>query len=288
MKLSVKHLPAKLRRMRLRVKHLPAKIYIAIIIVIVYLPIILMVLLSFNVSANVTFPITGWTLDWYIAKPKGYEYGSYISVLYDKSFWKALTNSVYVSAAAGLLTCFIVTITALTLRRRIPGRDILFYMILLGFIVPGIALGLGNVLSHRLLGWKTSFWTPVLLDVIFAVPFGLVLMMARFEPKLMEYELSASSLKASPLQVFRHVTLPLIIWEVISAAIFGFLLAWSEVIRTQFVIHGTGVLSTFILTELEINPVTTKWYAAGTILTAISVAGLIVFAWILSRQTARR
>jgi len=104
----------------------------------------------------------------------------------------------------------------------------------------------------------------------------------------MEYESAATSLKASPLKVFRHVTLPLIIWEVISAAIFGFLLAWSEVIRTSFVIHGTGVLSTFILTELEINPVTTKWYAAGTILAAVSVAGLIIFAWILSRETTRK
>jgi len=274
--------------MKLNVKHLPSKIYIAIVMVIIYLPIILLVLLSFNASANVTFPITGWTLDWYIAEPKPYEYGSYISVLYDQSFWKALTNSVYVSVAAGLLTCLIVTMTALTLRRRVPGRDVLFYMILLGFIVPGITLGLGNVLSHRLLGLHLSFWTPVMLDVIFAVPFGLVLMMARFEPKLMEYESAASSLKASPLNVFRHITLPLIIWEVISAGIFGFLLAWSEVIRTSFVIHGTGVVSTFILTELQINPVTTKWYAAGTILTAVSVVGLVIFAWILSRETARK
>lgn len=274
--------------MKLNVKHLPAKIYIAIIMVIIYLPTILLVLLSFNDSANVTFPITGWTLRWYIAKPRGHEYASYISVLYDQSFWKALTNSVYVSLAAGLLTCFIVTVTALILRRRIPGRDIVFYMLLLGFIVPGITLGLGNALAHRMLGWGFSFWTPVLLDVVFAVPFGLVLMMARFEPKLAEYERAAASLKASPLKVFRHITLPLLIWEIISAAIFGFLLAWSEVIRTQFVIHGTGVLSTFILTELEINPITTKWYAAGTILTAVSVAGLIIFAWILARQTARR
>jgi len=144
----------------MNVKHLPAKIYIAIVILIIYLPIILVVLLSFNVSSNVTFPITGWTLDWYIAEPKGYEYGSYISVLYDQRFWKALTNSVYVSVAAGLVTCLVVTVTALTLRRRIPGRDLLFYMILLGFIVPGITLGLGNALSHRLLGLEFSFWTP--------------------------------------------------------------------------------------------------------------------------------
>jgi putative spermidine/putrescine transport system permease protein len=269
-------------------KKLLAKIYMVIIILIIYLPVVFMILLSFKSGANVSFPIEGFTLDWFIAKPKPYEYGSYISVMYDRRFFEAFTNSFYVSGACALLTCFIVTSTALTLRRRVPGRDILFYLILLGFIVPGVTLGLGVAFLYRWLGLEFSFWTPVFLDTVFAVPFGLVLMMARFEPKLMEYEMSASCLKASPLRVARHVTLPLIIWEVVSAGIMGFLLAWSEIIRTQFVMKGTGVLSTYILTELEINPVTPKWYAAGTIITAVSIVGLVIFAWILSRGTAAK
>ena len=268
------------------IKKLLAKTYIAIVILIIYLPVIFLVLLSFKTGANIGFPIEGFTLDWFIGKPKGYEYGSYISVMYDKRFFEAFTNSTYVSTAAALLTCLIVTATALALRHRVRGRDILFYLILLGFIVPGVTLGLGVVFLYRWLGLKFSFWTPVIMDAVFAVPFGLVLMMARFEPKLMEYEKAASSLKASPLKIFRHITLPLIVWEVICAGIFGFLLAWSEIIRTQFVMHGTGVLSTYILTELEINPVTPKWYAAGTVITAVSIVGLLMFAWVLSRGTA--
>jgi ABC-type spermidine/putrescine transport system permease subunit II len=270
----------------MHIKKSIAKVYIAAIILLIYLPVVFMVLLSFKSGTNVGFPIEGFTLDWFIGKPKGFEYGSYISVMYDKRFFEAFRNSAYVSTATALLTCLIVTSTALALRHRVRGRDILFYLILLGFIVPGVTLGLGTVFLYRLLRLEFSFWTPVILDTVFAVPFGLVLMMARFEPKLMEYEKTASCLRASPSRVFRHVTLPLIFWEVISAGIFGFLLAWSEIIRTQFVMKGTGVLSTYILTELEINPVTPKWYAAGTVITAISVIGLIIFAYILSRRRA--
>jgi putative spermidine/putrescine transport system permease protein len=190
-----------------------------------------------------------------------------------------------VSIAAALLTCFIATTTALALRHRVKGRDLVFYVILLGFVVPGVALGLGMVFLFRFVGWGFTFWTPVIVDVIYAVPFGLVLMMARFEPRLMEYERAASTLKASPWNVIRHVTLPLIVWEVVSAGLFGFVLAWGEVIRTQFVIHGTGVLSTYILSEVGVRALSPKWYAAGTIISMISIVALLLFGWALSRGT---
>jgi len=245
-----------------------------------------MVLLSFKSGSDMSFPIRGFTLDWYIGQPSSYRYGSeWISVFHDTDFWRAFRSSAYVSIAAALLTCFIATTTALALRHRVKGRDLVFYVILLGFVVPGVALGLGMVFLFRFVGWGFTFWTPVIVDVIYAVPFGLVLMMARFEPRLMEYERAASTLKASPWNVIRHVTLPLIVWEVVSAGLFGFVLAWGEVIRTQFVIHGTGVLSTYILSEVGVRALSPKWYAAGTIISMISIVALLLFGWALSRGT---
>jgi putative spermidine/putrescine transport system permease protein len=172
---------------------------------------------------------------------------------------------------------------AMALRHRVIGRDILFYIILLGFLVPGVALGLGNNIMFRLVGWEFSWWTAAIVDTVYAVPFGLILMMARFDPDLVLYERAASVLRASPLRVFRRVTLPLIRWEVISSGIFGFVLAWGELIRTSFLMRGTGVLSTFISTELAINPVTPKWYAVGAIIMAVSIVALVIMGTVLSR-----
>lgn len=271
----------------MNVKTALAKTYIVIVILFIYLPVFFLVLLSFKSGASVTFPIREITLDWYIAEPSAYRHGSeWVSVMYDKRFFEAFINSTDVSTASALLTCFIVTATALALRHRVRGRDLLFYLILLGFIVPGVTLGLGIVFLYRWLGWEFSFWTPVITNVIYATPFGLVLLMARFEPKLMEYERAASTLKASPWKVFRHVTLSLIIWEVVSAGLYGFVLAWSEVVRTQFVMRGAGVLSTYILTELGVRALTPKWYAVGTIVSTISIVALLIFGWVLSRRTA--
>lgn len=272
----------------MNIKPFLGKIYVILMILFLYLPVIIMALLSFKSGSKVSFPIESFSLEWYIGVPKGYEYGSYISVLYDTRFFDAFKNSLFISFPTAFLTCFVVTATALALRRKVRGRDLLFYIILLGFIAPGVIVGLGAVIFNRALGLHASFWTPVFLDAIYAVPFGLVLMMSRFEPKLVEYERTALCLRASPFNVFRYITLPLIFWEVISAAIFGFLLAWSEIVRTQFVMRGTGVLSTYILTELQINPVTPKWYAAGTIVTLISLIALIIFGWIISRATSAK
>jgi ABC-type spermidine/putrescine transport system permease subunit II len=249
----------------------------------VYLPAVLVVILSFNQSSAIAFPMTGLTLDWYIKKPVGHEYESFVSLLYTRPFWEALRNSVANSSVVAVLTALIVTSSALALRHKVRGRDQMFYLILLGFIVPGVALGLGSTILYSVFHLQVSFWSVVLINAVYTVPFGLILMMSRFDPDLVEYERAASTLRAAPAMVFRRITAPLIQWEIISAAIFGFLLSWGELIRTQFMLKGIPVLSVYIFTQLSVNPLTPKWYAAGTLISAVSVVGLVVLGFLLSR-----
>lgn len=267
----------------MRITEILIRIYVGALILLIYSPIIVMIVLSFNTSGRISFPMEGFTTKWYNGVPTGYEYASYISAFYDWKFWIAFQNTVYVAFAAAIMTFIIVTTVAMALRHRLTGRDPLFYLILLGFILPGVALGLGNNILFRLVNWEFTWWTAAMLDTVYAVPFGLILMMARFDPDLVLYERAASVLRASPWKVFRRVTFPLIRWEAVSAAIFGFVLAWGELIRTSFVMRGTGVIATYISTELAINPITPKWYAVGTIVTGISIIALLVMGYVMAR-----
>lgn len=260
------------------------KAYIGAIIALIYLPVAFMIVLSFKSGANISFPIERFTLDWYIKPPAG-EYAAYLSLFYDRQVFQALQNSVAVSSIVAIISMLLVTTLALSLRRRIAGRDQLFYLFLLGFLTPGVAVGLGLNFLFSLLNLEFSIWSAAFINVVYAVPFGLILMMARFNPDLLLYEQAGSALKASPFKVFRRITLPLIIYEVISAAILGFLLSWGEVIRTQFALKGIGTLSTFIEVQLGVNPLTPKWYAAGTLLSVVSFIGLAIFAYLLSKAT---
>lgn len=262
------------------------KLLVIAFVGLIYLPAVLVIILSFNQSSAIAFPLTGLTLDWYVKKPIGYEYAALVSLLYDWGFWDALRNSVTNSLAVAALTALIVTSSALALRHRVRGRDQLFYLILLGFIVPGVTLGLGSTILYSVLHMEYSFWSIVLINVVYTVPFGLILMMSRFDPDLVEYERAASTLKAAPISVFRRITAPLIRWEIISATIFGFLLSWGELIRTQFMLKGIPVLSVYIYTQLSVNPLTPKFYAMGTLISAVSFVGLVILGFLLSRGAA--
>lgn len=262
------------------------KLYIAIIFLVIYLPVIFLVILSFNSSPKIMFPIKSFTLHWFVGQYDPWQMNpSYIPIIHDWQFWRAVTNSIKVSGITAALTCILVTVTALTMRYRLVGRDTLFYLFLLGFITPGALVGLGTILMFSVLGLTITEWNMIAINTIYASSFGFILMMARFDPMLMLYEQTAAALRVGPLRVFRHITLPLIKWEVLSAGILGFLLSWGELIRNLWVARGTGVVSTFIYTQLTVYPLTTKWFAAGTIMTAVSVVGLIIMAYILSRGT---
>jgi len=261
-----------------------AKIYMLIIFVVIYLPTIFLVILSFNDSPKILFPIKQLSMRWYIGQRELWQMNpSYIPIIHDWQFWNAVTNSIRVSGITAVLTCIIVTVTALTMRYRLVGRDILFYLFLLGFLTPGALLGLGTILMFSVLGVSITEWNMIAINTVYASSFGFILMMARFDPELMLYEQTAAALRVDPLRVYLHITLPLIKWEVLSAGIMGFLLSWGELIRNLWVARGTGVVSTFIYTQLTVYPLTTKWFAAGTIMTVVSVVGLLIMAELLSR-----
>jgi len=261
-----------------------ARVFMVLVFVVLYLPTIFLIALSFNTSAKITFPIQGFTLDWYAGPLKPYEMNpSYIPIIHDWQFWNAVMISLRVSGITAVLTCGLVTLTALSLRYRLVGRDILFYIFLLGFVTPGVLVGLGNLLLFRILDITITEWNMIALDTIYASSFGFILMMSRFDPDLMLYEYTAAALRVGPLRVFRHITLPLIKWEVLSAGILGFLLSWGELIRSLWVVRGTGTVSIFLFVNLGVYPLTTKWFAAGTLLAVVSIAGLMVMATILSR-----
>jgi spermidine/putrescine transport system permease protein len=262
-----------------------AKLYISIILLTIYFPVIFLVILSFNSSPKILFPVESFSLYWYIGKFNPWQMNpSYIPIIHDWQFWNSVINSIRISGMVAILTCIIVTVTALTMRYKLVGRDILFYMFLLGFITPGALVGLGTVLMFSMLGVPLTEWNMIAINVVYTSSFGFILMMARFDPELMLYEQTASVLKVNPLKVYIHITLPLIKWEVLSTAIMGFLLSWGELIRNLWVARGTGVVSTYVYTQLIVYPLTTKWFAAGTIMTSVAIVGLIMMAELLSRR----
>jgi putative spermidine/putrescine transport system permease protein len=164
---------------------------------------------------------------------------------------------------AGLVTALALLIglpAAYTLGlRRFRGRGLVLLLLFLPNVVPPLATGMGlNILFLRLglaggpLGVALVHLVPVLPYAIFA----LLGVFARYDEG---YEQQARSLGASGPQLLWRVTLPLIGPGLAVAALFAFLVSWSQYVLT-LLIGGGRVITLPILLFSAVaggNPTTT-------------------------------
>lgn len=144
-------------------------------------------------------------------------------------------------------------VTALTLSISIPAaRALAFYsfkgksvakvLILLPLIVPMLSVAMGIHLRFIQWGLANSFWGVVLIHVIPGIPYGVKILLSVFELNGNRIEAQARTLGASPFQVIRYVTLPLIAPGLIIAGSIIYIASFSQYFIT-FLIGGGRVVT---------------------------------------------
>lgn len=248
--------------------------YIGGILFLVYVPIAHMIVFSFNTLPLLYYPFQGWSLQWYSA------------FVNDPELIGSLENSIIQAAITTVVTVAVSASTALALRRRFPLHDPFFYMILLGMIYPGVTLGLTNlVVDIRVFNIPLSIWTVSSTLSVWTVPFGLLILMMRFDPYLTRYEEAARTHRANEWKVFTNVTFPLIRTELIVVALFAFTMALGEVFRSTFVSPLTNPeLPVLLLSTLETKPPTPEYFALGTVISVVSLSAILIGGAILVRR----
>ena len=153
-----------------------------------------------------------------------------------------------------------------------------FYLIVLGMMVPGVLVGLGMALVANTLGIDRHWWgTAFVLHVVYTFPFAFLVMLAifnRFDPSVEE---AAWSLGVSPARTFRKITFPLIFPGVLSAMLFAFTLSYDEFSRTLFASGRdlTLPLAIYGTFSVEVHP---NVFAFGVLTTLFSFALLAIYA----------
>lgn len=125
---------------------------------------------------------------------------------------------------------------------RFRGKGIVELMILAPIIVPGIAIALGLHAVFIRLGLTNTLAGVVLVHLIPTLPYMTLVMAGIFANHDPAFEQQARSLGASPLQTFRHVTLPAILPGIVVGGLFAFLVSWSQYVLT-LVIGGGRVIT---------------------------------------------
>ena len=129
--------------------------------------------------------------------------------------------------------------------QRFRGRTLVTLLLLAPAILPGIAVVFGLHALFLRAGLTGSVTGVILAHLIPVLPYMTLIMaavFARFDPA---FEAQARSLGATPFQTFRTVTLPAILPGLLTAALFSFLVSWSQYLLTLAI--GGGRVQTLPL-----------------------------------------
>ncbi len=173
---------------------------------------------------------------------------AYRAVLAAPDFASALGLSLYIALTSTLLSLILAIAAALLLRGTGPGRSLIRFLFQLNLTVPHLvgAIGILYLFGQSGLFARAAFHTglitapadfpalifdPAAIGIIAQyvwkeVPFIALIILSQLQTVTEDYDALARSLGASPLQTFRHVTLPLILPAALAAAILVFAFAF--------------------------------------------------------------
>jgi len=259
--------------------------YTALFLVFLYGPLVVLAILSFQTGpeGGPQFPIIEWSTYWY-KHFFGLTPPSRISPL-------PINEALFRSMALAVMTMIVSTVlgvsAAQAFRRKFKGSGFVFYLIVLGMMVPGVLVGLGMALVANSLGIDRHWWgTAFVLHVVYTFPFAFLVMLAifnRFDPSVEE---AAWSLGVSPSRTFRKITFPLIFPGVLSAMLFAFTLSYDEFSRTLFASGRdlTLPLAIYGTFSVEVHP---NVFAFGVLTTLFSFALLGTYAVLMTLSVRR-
>lgn len=262
--------------------------YTTLFIVFLYAPLVVLAILSFQTGpeGGPQFPIIEWSIYWY-QHLFGLTPPSRIAPL-------PIEEALFRSMALAIMTMIVSTVLGVTaaqaFRQKFRGSGVVFYLIVLGMMVPGVLVGLGMALVANAIGIDRTWWgTAFVLHVVYTFPFAFLVMLAifnRFDPSVEE---ASWSLGVSPARTFRKITFPLIFPGVLSAMLFAFTLSYDEFSRTLFASGRdlTLPLAIYGTFSVEVHP---NVFAFGVLTTLFSFALLSVYAILmtLSVRKAKR
>jgi putative spermidine/putrescine transport system permease protein len=260
-------------------------VYTALFLLFLYGPFVVLGILSFQIGPNggPQFPIIEWSTYWY-QHVFGLTPPSRIAPL---PIYEGLARSLTLAFMTMIVSTVLGVMSAQAFRTKFKGSDVVFYLIVLGMMVPGVLVGLGLALVANSIGIDRTWWsTAFVLHVVYTFPFAFLVMLAifnRFDPSVEE---AAWSLGVSPIKTFRKVTFPLIFPGVLSAMLFAFTLSYDEFSRTLFASGRdlTLPLAIYGTFSIEIHP---NIFAFGVLTTLFSFALLAVYAILMSVSLRR-
>lgn len=212
-----------------------------------FTPVIFVFWVSFFENAVITFPPRGYSLKWF---SNAWAAGAFLDGFLTSV--KIGLFAMIAGLALGIPASFALV------RGRFPGREVLNTFLLSPLIVPGIVAGTAIYIYFI----QLELWTGVrmistlpgfvMAHVALTIPWTVRLVSSTLVGMNKSLEEAAMSLGARPLTTFTRVTLPTIRPGVVAAAIFSFIVSFTDLEMSLFLAGpGRTTLQIAMLQYLE-------------------------------------
>jgi len=232
--------------------------YLVLVLVLLYAPLVPPLLTAVSPGGHQP-GLSGLTLKWYATLGES----------------PVLTGAVRTSLVIAVITALATPLLALAAAmavRELKAPRLVILAMLTPLFIPGVSMGLADAFFFTQIGIPPSFFTIVVVNVLWALPFAFLIVltaMSTFDPVYLE---AAYVHGAGRLRAFLDVELPLIWPGVLGAATFSVIVSFNETVRTSLVQGPYNTVQTFIWSRYLQVGLTPAVYALMSLMIALTLA----------------
>jgi spermidine/putrescine transport system permease protein len=248
-----------------------AKIYLALILLFLYVPIIVMAILAFNASPLYELPFQ-FDLVWFK------------SLANNPRLLHAGWNSIYIAILNTIIATALGTMAALAFSRySFRGRGLMQILLLPPITIPWLVIGTAMLVffywTFPAIGLAPRGLHAILLGhVALSLPYVIIVVGARLADFPKSVEEAAATLGATPWQTFWRVSAPIIAPGVVAAALFAFATSFDQFVISYFLAPpGVTTLPVAIYTSIR-KGFTPEINAISTIIILVSMGIMLITA----------
>lgn len=241
-------------------------VYTWLFTVALYLPLLLLVVFSFNDSASLRFPLSGFTTRWY------------------QELWRAsaLLEALRHSVVVGLISSLVATLFGMMaaiaiMRFDFPGKSTFLALSALPLVIPSVVIGVALlILFRQIVDVELSLWTVGLGHVVVNIPTVMLIVSARLAGFPANLEEAAMDLGTSYWGAQWRVTLPMIMPALLAAFLTAFTTSFDEYAMSVFIVGTETTLPVYMYSQLRFPRRLPVMVALGALIMASSIVIILL------------
>ena len=252
------------------------KTYTILYLIFLYAPIVLLPVFAFNDSKVISFPLSGFTTQWF------------------KEMWAddilggAIRNSAIIAVSSSILATSLGVFAArASTRYTFPAKAGIMGLIMLPMVLPEMIVSMSLLVILLGLNIPLSLLTIIMGHVLITTPFAVAILSSAFRSLDKSLEEAAYDLGETPISTFRLIILPLVMPGIVSSLLICFTISIDEFIISYFLGGNQTVLSTYIFGQFRFPAKVPAMLALGTILVAVSIILLTIAEYFRRRGIAK-